>query len=531
MDPKVFDTLNVSLEATKAAQTGLQGYIVLPGMPDYNEDRKIFNPIFDSYPVMIIYCEVESDVAIALDYATTCGLLFCLRSGGHCTAGFSTGPGVLIDVKSLDSVHIDPLVKTATVGCGVDFGSFNKTLNQYGLHVPGGECPDVCIGGYVQGGGYGFTSVKYGMNCDNVLSMRVMLADGSIVTASKQQNVDLMWAMLGGTGGNFGVLLSVTYQLHDLDTAYGWALIWKLDTPDDIQKAADAMMLLQSDYMLSGNCDPNMTIQVSLCFQSQIYVDQPPPPNTPLTPFFMVRGLYVGSSEDGAQAIAPLQALPGCITQWTKTARYIVLNDELLNVPQSMPMLDQIPFEDKASRYVEAMLTNADWYELIAYFTLAPVNMAYMYLEFYGGAINSVPTYDTAFVHRNAAYDAVMDVYWVDSDDQAKCEAFLDGWKALMEPHWNGEIYQNYASLSAPDYTVNYWGGAVPFLSLIKTKYDPNNVFTFAQQVPQVSVLGDAAPDLSDFPEHLVKAARGDINFAGGVMGANASLLASKSAD
>ena len=134
-----FASFGLTRAQVKAAQTQLQGYIVLPGDPAYNADRMLFNPVFDAYPSMIVYCMVESDVAIALQLAREGTAPFTVRSGGHCTAGFSAGAGVLIDVSGLNGVYIHPQMSAATVGCGCNFGNFRAALAPYGLHVPGGE--------------------------------------------------------------------------------------------------------------------------------------------------------------------------------------------------------------------------------------------------------------------------------------------------------------------------------------------------------------------------------------------------------
>jgi FAD/FMN-containing dehydrogenase len=105
------------------------------------------------------------------------------------------------------------------------------------------------------------------MNCDNVIDLRIMLANGAIVTASATENYDLWWAMRGGTGGNFGVLLSVRYRLYELGDVFGWALAWPLVTADDLDRATAALMLLQQQYMLASPYSPNLTTQVSLCYQ------------------------------------------------------------------------------------------------------------------------------------------------------------------------------------------------------------------------------------------------------------------------
>lgn len=479
-----FDGLGVPRAAAKATLAAMQGRLVLPGDDSYDQDRLLFNPLFNDYPVAIAFCATEADVTVVLAFARGLDLGFTVRSGGHCTAGFSSGSGVLLDVSALTSLVIDPLGLVATVGCGVKFGAFFQTLDAYGLHVPGGECPDVCVGGYVQGGGYGFTSVSFGMNCDNVLALRVMLADGAIVTASNAHNADLFWAMRGGTGGNFGVLLAVLYRLRPLGSVWGWAIAWPLDSLSGIAEASQALMLLQANYMRASICGADMTIQVSLCWQNWIDPTAPqPPPNTPLRPYLMARGLYLGDPAQGQALIRPLAALPGAILQWMQSASFLKMNDMLLNYPQGMPPIDVMPFEDKFSRYVSRDLTSAEWTQMLGYFAAAPANSAYGYLEFYGGAINSADPWLNAFSHRSCAFNLVMDVFWYENVDRKAREDFLLGWNKMVSAYWDGEIYQNYCNIVVPDYAANYWGPAYSLLQAIKAKYDPETAFAFRQQV------------------------------------------------
>ena len=496
LDDRLFE--RIPRARLKAAQLGLQGHIVLPGDPDYDTDRQLSNPVFDVYPIVIIYCAVESDVAIALALAHELPLPFTVRSGGHCTAGFSAGYGALIDVSELADVTIDSSAQIATVGTGCPFSKLDLALAATGLHVPGGECGDVCVGGYVQGGGYGFTSVTFGMSCDNVIDMRVMLADGRIVTASESVNADLWWAMRGGTGGNFGVLLSLRYRLRPLGDVFGWALIWALQTETDLENATGALMALQSGYMLA-NLDPALNIQVSLCYQPGTQADLPP--STPLQPYLMVRGLYVGSQSAGQAAIQPLCELPGAVMQWTKMDSFYQLNTDLLNLPYSMPWFppnSPMPCEDKASRYVTRALAAAEWRGLLDFFVTSPNTWSYFYMEFYGGAINAYPAYPAAgnaFVHRSAAFNAVLDVFWFDEADRPASEAFLLGWMNVMAPMWNGEIYQNYPRQDQPDYGACYWADAQAGLYAVKLKYDPTHAFRFAQEVgPPVPPGGGVGP-------------------------------------
>ena len=484
-------TQPLGLDVLKALQVKLQGHIVLPFDKDYDTARKIYYPEFNAYPFAVVYCLCETDVGLCLALVRDTGLNFTLRSGGHCTAGFSVATGtILIDLSGLNDVTIDSVGMTATARPGCQWATFDKALDAAGLHVPGGECGEVCVGGYMQGGGYGYTSVTYGMNCDNVIDMRVMLADGTVVVASATQNIDLWWAMRGGTGGNFGVLLSVRYQLRPLGQVFGWALIWPLQTAQDFQNATGAMMALQQGYMLAP-LDPNLNIQVSLAYQPGIQGGLPL--DGPQQPYLLVRGLYVGDQATGQAAIATLVALPGCVVQWTKMDSFINQNNDLLNVPYPMPSFpasDPTPFEDKASRYVTQPLTAAQWLAQLQFFTTSAPLLAYFYMEFYGGAINAQGDQLNAFVHRSSAYNAVMDVFWFTDAQKLTSEKFLSDWMDLMAPVWNGEIYQNYPRLNTANYGAAYWGSAQAGLYAVKLKYDPNNTFRFSQQVGPLMPAG-----------------------------------------
>lgn len=517
----VFERMGITRAALKAAQANSQGRYVAPGDPDYDQLRMLSNPIFTPTPVLIALCETEADIAVALGLKTTNNLPFTVRSGGHCTAGFSAGFGLLIDIAALNKIEIDAKAMTVTVGAGTKFGALNQELDHRNLHVPGGECDDVAIGGYVQGGGIGFTSTTYGMNCDNVIEMRVMLADGSIVIANEQLNYDLWWAMRGGTGGNFGVLLSVKYRLYAMEYVTGVAVAWPLVTAEDIKRATDVMMLLQKQYMPGTGAPEGLTLQVLVVYQSQL--DPGKQPENQMFPVFMVRGMWVGDYNQGVKAMQPMMDMPGAVTQFLFEDRYPVVLDALLNKPQEQPIESQgKPNQDKASRYVERDLTRSEWSEILTYFVdKAPNTLTYMYLEFYGGAIARYPMEKSAFIHRRAKFDAVMDVYWYLPRERQANEDFLNGWIKMMEKVWNGEVYQNYCKINVPDYARNYWRDALPGLVKVKNKYDRDRHFTFAQQVPyEAPPVPPGAQHV--IPEALAAALAREIDFTGGVSRARA---------
>lgn len=514
----LFANLGFSRATLQEAQQRLVGHIVLPGDASYDADRMLINPVFNPTPCMIVFCECESDVRIALRLAARGNAPFTIRSGGHCSAGFSGGFGVLIDVSGLKDIAISADGSRVTVGTGCPFKRFNAWLEDRGLHVPAGECDDVCVGGFVQGGGLGFTSGSFGMNCDNVISMRVMLWDGSIVVAQEGNNMDLWWAMRGGTGGNFGVLLSVEYRTFPLAVCTGWALAWSMETPQDRARCVAAMMALQNQYIIGSPFGAKLTLQVLMVYQSIINPSLPPLPKK--VPVFMIRGLWVGAEADARRAMAPLQSLDGCITQFCITDKYTTVLHALLSQPQDQPITDPRlgpPCEDKSSRYISEPLSSAAYGEIFDYFVLqSPNDLSYAYFEVYGGKITAPPLPKNAFIHRDALFNSVLDVYWYLPRDRADSEKFLHGWNQTMEKYWSNHAYQNYASIALPDYAFNYWGPAVPLLSLIKAKYDPEGRFSFAQQIPSLSPDDHASSHIPAEYEDILHAAKEQISYAGG---------------
>lgn len=163
---ETFSKMGMNREEAKEAELKFQGQLVWPWDKDYDEARKEFDPQFDERPIVVAYCETTDDIGWCLDIGKANGLPLACRSGGHSTAGFSvvTG-GIVIDMSKFDYIFVDSENRTATVGVGVDFQTLNNQLTPYGLHIPGGECLDVHIGGYFQGWRLWFhlTSVWYAL--------------------------------------------------------------------------------------------------------------------------------------------------------------------------------------------------------------------------------------------------------------------------------------------------------------------------------------------------------------------------------
>ncbi|MBS0640701.1 MAG: FAD-binding oxidoreductase [Proteobacteria bacterium] len=205
----------------------LRGTVLTPGSPSYDPSRRVWNGMVDKRPAALVRCAAEEDVALAVAFAREHGLPLAVRGGGHSISGVCLcDGGIVVDFSDMRSVTVDPVCRTAMAGAGARLGDFDAATQEHGLATTMGVNTDTGIAGLTLGGGVGRLGHKHGLACDNLLSARVVLADGRAVTASTDEHPDLFWALRGG-GGNFGVVTHFTYRLHPLGpTITGGLLVY-----------------------------------------------------------------------------------------------------------------------------------------------------------------------------------------------------------------------------------------------------------------------------------------------------------------
>ena len=470
-----------SADQWRALQAQLHGHIVVPGDPSYAKDRR-GNSLFPdlAQPFAIIYCAVELDILNALQFCRDKSVPFSIRSGGHSTAGYSVSAGIVIDMSLINGIVVDPKGMTATVQAGASLGKLNLTLKPYQLHVPGGECDTVGVAGHMQGGGYGFTSRMFGLNLDAVLEVRVMLADLTIVTANRELHPHLFWAIRGGTGGNFGVLLDIVYNLVPLQDVWGVCLKWS-------QSDAPAVLsTLQQGYMRTG-------APSTLGYQCAVaQVDG--------ASSLMMMAMFNGTRADGMQVLQKVMNVGTPTILVDKVSDYYGLDSDLLSWFKMPP---DGTLEVKTCAYIAQPLQLADWASILAYAATAPNPYNMFAMEIYGGAVSAVPVSDCAFIHRQCDFDLFIDSFlnpnW-NYNNEAQAKEWLEGFSQLLAKYSNGQRYQNYPDVTDVDYRSAYWGDAFPKLLGIKQKYDPNNFFQYAQSISPASGPAVAMPTLPHDP-------------------------------
>ena len=194
----------------------LRGELISAQHPGYDEARRLWNGAFSRRPALIARCTGAADVMRAVSFASERGLLTAVRGGGHSLSGQSVcDGGLVIDLSPMRSVHIDPIAKAARVEPGTLIGQFDREAQAFGLATTAGTAADTGIAGLTLGGGLGRIGPKFGLTIDNLTGAEVITADGRFVRANAQENPDLFWALRGG-GGNFGVVTSFEYRLHEV---------------------------------------------------------------------------------------------------------------------------------------------------------------------------------------------------------------------------------------------------------------------------------------------------------------------------
>ena len=182
----------------------LRGRLVRAQDGDYDEVRAVYNAMIDKHPSAVVQCRDAFDVASAISFARTHDLEIAIRGGGHNAGGLGVWDDALVvDLSPMHSVRVDPARGTVRVEGGATWADVDHATVGFGLATPCGFLASTGVGGLTLGGGVGYLTRRYGLTVDNLLEADVVLADGTLVTASESEHPDLFWGLRGG-GGNFG---------------------------------------------------------------------------------------------------------------------------------------------------------------------------------------------------------------------------------------------------------------------------------------------------------------------------------------
>ncbi|HZQ55061.1 MAG TPA: FAD-binding oxidoreductase [Bryobacteraceae bacterium] len=451
-------------QAISEFRSQFRGPIIEPGDGTYEQERKVYNGMIDRKPSLIAKCTDVADVIAAVRMAKRSGLKLSIRGGGHNAAGLGVcDSGVVVDLSRMNYVRVDPLARTVLVGGGAKWSDVDHATHAFGLAVPSGIISSTGVAGLTLGGGMGHLARKYGLTIDNLLSVDMVLADGSFVVANADENADLFWAVRGG-GGNFGIVTSFLFQAHPVHTVCAGPMLW------DLQHAADIMkwyreFIVQAPEEMTG-------------FFAMLGV----PPGPPFPEELHLRTMcgivwcYQGSMEQANTILEPLRSYRPPVFEFF--------------VPMPFPMLQGmfdpiyppgLQWYWKADFFKE--LSDAAIQKHIEHGSHLPTWQSTMHLYPVNGKASRVGQADTAYNHRDAVWSEV--IVAVDSDP-ANCAKLTDWARAYydaLHPFGAGGAYVNFMMEEGEERIRATYGGNYARLQRIKAKYDPDNFFCVNQNI------------------------------------------------
>ena len=446
-------------------ESGFLGDIVRPGDSDYGDARAVWNGMIDKHPSAIARCRDVADVTRAVEFAREEELLVAVRGGGHNAAGLATcDNGIVIDLSRMNWVDVDPDARRVRVGGGATWRDVDHATQTFGLAVPGGVVSHTGVAGLTLGGGYGHLRRKYGLTCDNLVSVDLVTADGRFLTASEDEHPDLFWAVRGG-GGAFGIVTAFEFEAHPIGTELATVETWH-----PIEDAAAAFEAWR-DFVETA---PRTVSGEAIIWG--IPEDPHFPAEQHDDPVAIITAVHAGNPDEGDDLLRPLREFGSPLFDFSGRTRYLDLQQ---GFDPFFPAREHRYYQ--GSIYLDSM-DDDTIREIIEREPSRPDPRILYYVWNLGGAITDVPEDATAFSGRMHPYLLAIDCKW---DDPGADEAVLDWARSLqrdMQVHSPGDGYRNFPGLGEEEDGEPYRSPRSDEkhdrLVEVKDQYDPTNVFS-----------------------------------------------------
>jgi FAD/FMN-containing dehydrogenase len=457
--------LNRIGEATVAEfAVGLRGTAVRPGDEDYDLERTIWNGAHDRRPALIVRCAGVADVIRTVDLARTEGLPLAVRGGGHSIPGFSTvDGGIVLDLSQMRGIQVDPTRRTAAAQAGCTWKDLDAETQQFGLATTGGLVSSTGIAGFTTGGGIGWLMRKHGLASDNLVGADVVTADGQLVHASPSEHPDLFWGLRGG-GGNFGVVTSFEFQLHQVGPTVLSGLAF--------YPADEAEQVLRGYRAACATAPDELTTLVNL-------TTAPPVPFLPESvhgkPIIGIGGCWSGDLDAGADATAPFRSLGTVIADVFAPTPYAAWQQAL---DPLYPRGIHNYFRSAFLRTVD----DASLRVLLDSFATVPTPLTEIHLQHLGGAVGRVPADATAFALRDQEFIVNVVARTPNADGFADVVDWARGVTSALGT--DAGTYVNFTGEStAALVRASYPPDTYQRLVELKNAYDPDNLFRLNQNI------------------------------------------------
>ncbi|MBE9047526.1 FAD-binding oxidoreductase [Pleurocapsales cyanobacterium LEGE 10410] len=455
----------ISAEEIDKLQYLLNGSSICAEDANYDEARQIWNGMFDKRPAIIVRCANATDVMNAVRFAREHNLLVAVRGGAHNVAGLASyDDGLVIDLSQMRAVTVDPQTRTAKVEGGAQLGDIDRATQAYGLVVPIGVVSETGIGGLTLNGGVGWLRRKWGMTCDNLISVELVTAEGELITASKTENQDLFWALRGG-GGNFGIVTAFEFELHPLGPEVMFCFTFYPDSKDIMQKFREYAQ--------------NQPEEVSaLSFTGAVPEDENFPQEWWHQPFYAVAACYAGSAEEGERVLQPLR-------EWGQP---IVDFSDRLAFTEVQKVLDA-DYPKGRNYYWKSVylkeLSDETMDTLLALNRKAPSHHSTIDIWTMGGALSRVSPDESPLAPREAPYMIGIEANWDDPADSDRNITWVRECVTRLEKFSAPGNYLNFPGFleEGDELIKDAYGKNLKRLAQVKQQYDPDNFFRLNQNI------------------------------------------------
>jgi len=434
--------------AVSELRASLKGRLLAPGDGEYETARRVWNGMIDKHPALIARCADTADVVRAVTFARERELLLAVRGGGHSFPGYSTcDGGLVIDLSPMHTVVVRADQRTVSAGGGAWGAHVDAAAQKAALATTLGQISNTGVAGLTLGGGFGWLSRRFGLACDNLISVELVTADGKVRRVSEHDEPDLFWAVRGG-GGNFGIATAFEYRLHPLDPT---VLAGHVDFPrPQVRDAIEFYVTLIEQAPRELSVDLSLAPYEDGKPGAQIYV------------------VYSGDPKSGARVLGPLQHFGKPIRNTIRQQQYVIVQTQFDSAPL-----------DPLHSYLKGGFVREYSPGLVAFLAdeFQPAASTYMYFQNANGAVADVAPTATAFSHRNAIANMMLGGVWKDaSQDEPGRKAIHALWSKL-EPFTDG-YYVNLNNTDSRDKgTERNYGANFARLAALKKQYDPLNLF------------------------------------------------------
>lgn len=440
----------------------IRGEIVLPQDSAYDDTRKVYNGMINKHPGMIVKCVDVADVISAVNFGRENKLLVAVRGGGHNGGGLGLcDDGLVIDLSGIKFVRVDTSEQTVRVGGGNIWGEVDHATHPFGLAVPAGIISTTGVGGLTLGGGVGHLSRKYGLTIDNLLEADMVLADGSFVTVSANQNTDLFWAIRGG-GGNFGIVTSFKFKAHKVKTVFGGPTFWPIEKTEEI-------MSWYHDFITNAPDELNG-------FIATMVVPGPPfPEHLHNKHFCGIVWCYVGDLDKAEEAFKPILAM-NPLFEHVGPMPYPAVQtmfDGLM--PPGLQWYWRADFFNELGPEVQA--------QHLKFGSSIPTPLSQMHLYPISGAASRVGKDETPWAYRDANYAGVIVGVDPDPANAEKITQWCKDYWDATHPYSSGGAYSNFMMDEGQERVKASYKHNYDRLVSIKNKYDPDNLFRVNQNI------------------------------------------------